>query len=332
LQNSKKLIQSIGIPFTALLSVIFGLLLISFPIGLFVVFESNIGDDIYFDFPLTHLELFEGTALYQSPIDISIGDVFVILWSFYAVLFVISILGPKHGFFKSLSSIISLGKFDLEKNYMFGITKWFSILVLISTLINFIQEEFGIVTVPPLGENDLIQFFYVSLAPLLEEFGFRLILIGIPLFVIYSHKSSAKYFIKCLWNPSTLHIYDSKKAIFLIVFVGIIFGFAHIALGESWSEGKFAQAAASGIILGWVYLRYGFVASLLIHWATNYFIFSYVFAMSEITGISVESAISHSMISTLEIILVVTGIVSIAIVIMNFFNSKKDERSKTKLL
>ena len=81
-----------------------------------------------------------------------------------------------------------------------------------------------------------------------------------------------------------------------------------------------------------LFSSYGLITAILIHWATNYFIFSYVFAMSEITGISVESAISHSMISTLEIILVVTGIVSIAIVIMNFFNSKKDERSKTKLL
>ena len=57
--------------------------------------------------------------------------------------------------------------------------KWLSILILISALINYIQEGFGIVTVPPLGENNLIQFFYVSLAPLIEEFGFRLILIGI---------------------------------------------------------------------------------------------------------------------------------------------------------
>ena len=165
-----------------------------------------------------------------------------ILWTFYVVIFVIALLGPKHGFLKSLSSIISFGKYDDKSNYLIGITTWFSILILISVLINFIQEGFGIVTVPPHADNDLIQFFYVSLAPLTEEFGFRLILIGIPLFAIYYHKSSIKYFIKCLWNPGTLDIHDYKKAIFLIVFVGIVFGFAHIAIGESWSEGKFAYA------------------------------------------------------------------------------------------
>ena len=323
MQNSNKILQALGIPFTALLSVIFGLLLVSFPIGIFVVFESEIGGDINYEYPLTHLDLFDGTEMYQAPIDVSIGDVFVILWTFYVVIFVIAILGPKHGFLKSLSSIISFGKYDTKSNYLIGITSWFSILILISALINFVQEGFGIVITPPPVDNDLIQFFYVSLAPLVEEFGFRLILIGIPLFAIYSHKSSVKYFIKCLWNPNALDIHDSKKAIFLIVFVGIVFGFAHIALGESWSEGKFAQAATSGIILGWVYLRYGFVASLMIHWATNYFVFSYANFISQLNFISIEDAFSHSLMSSLELLFLVTGALSISILFIHRFYSKK---------
>ena len=328
MQNSNRIFQSLGIPYTALLSVVFGLLLASFPIGIFVVFDSDIGDDINFDYPITHLTIFDGTDLYQSDIGVSIGDVFVILWIFYAILFVISILGPKYGFFKSLSSTISFGRFDYESNYMIGITKWLSILVLISILINFVQEGFGIVTVPPLGDNDLIQFFYVSFAPLIEEFGFRLILIGIPLFALYSSRSSITYFFKCLWNPNTLNIYDSKKALFLIVFVGVLFGFAHIALGDSWSEGKFAQAAAGGIILGWVYLRYGFVASLLIHWATNYFVFSYAYFISQINFISVENAFSHSLMSSLELLLLLSGISSVSILIARKFFSKQKSNLK----
>jgi len=323
LQNSNKILQALGIPFTALLSVLFGLLLVSFPIGIFVVFESEIGGDINYEYPLTHLELFDGTEMYQAPIDVSIGDMFVILWTFYVVIFVIAILGPKHGFLKSLSPIISFGKYNPKSNYLISVITWFSILILISILINFVQEQFGIVTISPPADNDLIQFFYVSIAPLVEEFGFRLILIGIPVFVIYSHKSSAKYFIKCLWNPDTLDIHDSKKAIFLIVFVGIIFGFAHVALGESWSEGKFAQASASGIILGWVYLRYGFVVSLLVHWATNYFVFSYANFISQLNFISIEAAFSHSLMSSLELLLLVTGVLSISILLVSKFYSKK---------
>jgi len=324
LQHSNKILQALGIPFTALLSVIFGLLLVSFPIGIFVVFESEIGGDINYEYPLTNLELFEGTEMYQTPIDVSIGDVFVVLWTFYIVIFVIAILGPKQGFLKSLSSIISFGKYSPQSNYLIGVITWFSILILISVLINFVQEGFGIAIIPPPVDNDLIQFFYVNLSPLVEEFGFRLVLIGIPLFAIYSHKSSVKYFFKCLWNPTNLDIHDSKKAIFLIVFVGIIFGFAHIALGESWSDGKFAQAATSGIILGWVYLRYGFVATLLIHWATNYFIFSYANFVSQLNFISLEDAFSHSLMSSLELLFLITGALSISILFVYRFYSKKE--------
>ena len=43
----------------------------------------------------------------------------------------------------------------------------------------------------------------------------------------------------------------------------LLFGFAHIAFADSWSEGKFAQATAGGLILGWVYVRYGFIVSLV---------------------------------------------------------------------
>ena len=324
MQVSNKILQSIGIPFTALLSVIFGLLLVSFPIGIYVFFNTDVGGDINFEFPLTHLELFAGTEFYQSPLDVSIGDAFIVLWTFYLVLFVIAILGPRRDFFKTLSPIISLCRYDTRVNYMIGIIKWFSILILISTLINFVQERIGLEIVPPFAENDLIQFFYVTLAPIVEEFGFRLLLVGIPLFVMYSARPSLKYFARCLWSPANLDIHDAKKAFLLVIFVGVLFGFAHIAFGDSWSNGKFAQAAASGIILGWVYLRYGFVASIMIHWAANYFVFSYANFISQLNAISIEDAFSHSLMSTLEILLLTAGVFSITVLCVNRFYSKKE--------
>jgi hypothetical protein len=322
LQNRNKILQLFGIPFTALLSIIFGLLVISFPIGIYIVFETDIGDDINYDYPVTHLDIFRETSFYQSSFELSIGDVFVVLWMFYLAIFVFSILGPKQNFLKSISSLISVGKYDVKLNYMFAITKWLSILVLISALINFIQESFGIITVPPLGDNNLIQFFYVSLAPLLEEFIFRILLVGIPLFALYSGRASLSYFLKCLWTPSSLNILDTKKALFVIIFVGVAFGFAHIAFGDSWSEGKFTQATIGGIILGWVYFRYGFVASLLIHWATNYFIFAYAHFISQINYVSLETAFSNPFMFTLELLFLSSGILAVFILILNKFYLK----------
>ena len=327
MQSLNNSIQLIGIPFTALLSVVFGLLLVSFPVGIYVVFESEIGGDINYEYPFTDLHLFNDTILQQIPINVSVGDAFVVLWMFYLVVFVIAVLGPRQRFLKTLSGIISRGEQQqshVQLNYMVGVTKWLSILVLISAIIDLVQTSLlGIEIIPPLpladAENHLIQFFYISLAPLIEEFGFRLLLIGIPLFLIYSKKASIKYFIRCLWNPHILNIDNSKKAIILIVVVGVVFGMSHIIFEGSWSEGKFAQATAGGIILGWAYLRYGFVAALLIHWATNYFVFSYGYFIAEINAISIDEVFSHSFMATIEIILLASGIFSISVLIINKF-------------
>jgi len=320
----ENILHGIGIPFSALTSVIFGLMIVSFPLGAYAIFNSDIGDDIDYNFPLEKFDIFIAGVNIQLPLEYEIGDLFVIAWSIFIILFVISFLGPKKNLVKSISDILSSGKNSFSDNYMINIIKWFSILVLISAIITIIQESFGIITEPPDTANDLILFLQISLAPITEEIGFRLILIGIPLFLIYSHKSSIKFFLKSLWNPySNLHIYENRKAIALIIGVGIFFGVAHVISGEPWSSGKILQASIGGIILGWVYFRYGLAAAIILHWATNYFIYSYLFLISEINEISVQNATNHSMIGTFEIILIISGIISSAMIILNYQNSKK---------
>ncbi len=324
MSNLENIIHGVGIPFSALTSVIFGLMIVSFPLGAYAIFNSEIGDDIDYNFPLEKFDMFLAGINLQFPLEYEIGDIFITVWSIFIILFVISFLGPKKNFMKTISDILSNGKNSFSDNYMINIIKWFSILVLISAVITIIQESFGIVTEPPDTANDLILFLQISLAPITEEIGFRLILIGIPLFLIYSHKSSIRFFFKSLWNPySNLHVYEKRKAIALIIGVGIFFGIAHVISGEPWTDGKILQASIGGIILGWVYFRYGLAAAIILHWATNYFIYSYLFLISEINGISVQNATTHSMIGTFEIILIVSGIISSVMVLLNYKNSKK---------
>ena len=324
MSHLENILHGIGIPFSALTSVIFGLMIVSFPLGAYAIFNSDIGDDIDYNFPLEKFDIFIAGVNLQLPLEYEIGDLFVIAWSIFIILFIISFLGPKKNLVKSISDILSSGKYSFSDNYMINIIKWFSILVLISSIITIVQESFGVITKPPDTTNDLILFLQISLAPITEEIGFRLILIGIPLFLIYSHKSSIKFFLKSLWNPySNLHIYENRKAIALIIGVGIFFGVAHVISGEPWSNGKILQASIGGIILGWVYFRYGLAAAIILHWATNYFIYSYLFLISEINEISVQNATNHSMIGTFEIILIISGIISSAMIILNYQNSKK---------
>ena len=210
--DQNKLMQALGIPFSALISVIFGLMILSFPIGAYVVFNSNIGDGIGYDFPMDGLDFFPAGIGFEIPIQFELGDIFIGFWCIFVIIFSISLFGPKANFLKSLSPIMSEGKYDSSSNYLVSVIKWFTILIVISGIIEFIQSSFGIIIEPPVQSEVLIQFFGVTVAPITEEIGFRVMLIGIPLFFMYSQKTSIKLFFKSLWHPSrTLHIFESKK-------------------------------------------------------------------------------------------------------------------------
>ena len=325
--NLDNILHGIGIPLSALTSVIFGMMVLSFPLGTYVVFNSSIGDDIDHSFPLEQFDIFIAGINLGIPFDFEIGDMFIVFWSIFLILFIITFLGPKYSFLKSINLLLNKQTTDSDSNYLVNIIKWFSIIVVISGVINFIQESFGVTTLPPEYTNDLTLFLAITISPITEELGFRVMLIGIPLFLIFAHKSSFGFFFRSLWHPyRNLHIMQHKRAISIIIAVGLFFGLAHIITGEPWSEGKFAQATISGIIIGWVYYRYGLISAILVHWATNYFIYSYIFFISDLNQISIQSVLSNSMIGTFEIILVITGVLSIAMITINYFNTKNHKK------
>ena len=326
-----RILQVLGIPHGALMSVIFCMMILSFPVGVYVVFNSEIGDDITYEYPMDSLGLFLAGIGFDVPVEFELGDGFIVIWCIFLVLFTVAMFGPKKNFVNVLQSIISEGKYQTQDNYMVVTVKWFSILVIVSGSIITLQEFFGVFVEQPEASNQLVQFFGVSLAPLIEEFGFRVVLIGLPLFAFYSHRPSFRLLVKSLWRPfQNLQSVNVKSALILIVVVGIFFGIAHVISGEPWSAGKFAQAASSGIIIGWVYFRYGLAPAILIHWATNYFIFSYAYIVADINQISIEDAFTNSLLGTLEIMLIVTGSISIAVLVLNYMFSKFST-SKMKL-
>ena len=323
LQN--KIYQCIGIPHTALISIILFLMILSFPIGAYLVFNSEIGDDITYEYPMNDLNVFLAGVGFQVPVEFELGDGFIVLWCLFLILFAVAIFGPKKNFVNVLQSIISAGKYhQLQDSYIITAIKWFSILVVVSGVIISVQEFFGISVEKIEAPNQLVQFFQLLLAPLIEEIGFRVILIGLPLFALYSYKSSLRLFVKSLWRPSHhLRITDLKKPLLIIIIVGIFFGVSHVITGETWSAGKFAQATVSGLIIGWVYFRYGLAPAILIHWATNYFVYSYAYIVADINKIPVETAFTHSLLYTLELMLIATGVISIVILALNYIFLKK---------
>ena len=324
MSSQNKILQGLAIPHTALISVIFCLMVLSFPTGAYLVFNSEIGDDVTYEYPMDSLSLFLAGIGFEVPVKFELGDGFVVIWCTFLILFTAAIFGPKKNFVAVLQSMISEGRYKIQDSYIVTVIKWFSILVIVSGSIIGVQEFIGISVEQPEAPNQLIQFFDISLAPIIEELGFRVVLIGLPLFMLYSHKPSFKFLVKSLWWPwQNLRNVNMKKALLLIVIVGVLFGAAHIFSDEAWSAGKLAQAIASGIIIGWVYFRYGLVPAILIHWATNYFVFSYGYIVADINQISIGDAFSHSLLNTLELMLIVTGIISVTVLVLNYVYSKR---------
>ena len=316
----------IAIPYSALTSVIFGMMIISFPVGAYVVFNSNLGKEINFQYPLDGVNIFLGGIGFNLPIHFEIGDGFIAMWCLYLVLFTISLTGSQRSLMKALSLVMIEGWHNIKNNALLSMITWFSILIVFSLIIDFIQHGFGINIEPPSSsQNRLVQFFQVTTSPLTEEIGFRVLLIGLPLFAIFSHKASLKHFFRTLWHPSkNLDITNNKKVIALILTVAIFFGAAHIISGTPWSTGKFAQATAAGIIIGWVYFRYGFAPAILIHWATNYFIFSYAYFISEMTQSPITDKFSDPFSNTLEALLLIAGSIAIVGMTLNYIKSRKE--------
>jgi len=300
-------------------------MILSFPIGLYVMFNSEIGKDINYQYPIDGLDLFFGGIGYKVPISFEMGDAFIIAWAVFLILFSISYFGPEDSLLRTLSNLMSRGWRNLKGNALVNMMAWFSILILSSVIIEMIQQSFGIKIESPQSNNNLIRFFQLSISPLTEELGFRVLLIGIPLFLIYSHVPSWKIFFKSLWRPSKyLLIENYKKPMILIVTIGLFFGASHIISGTPWSPGKMSQATVAGIIIGWVYVRYGFAPAVLIHWVTNYSLFSYLFFISNLSQSPTINESSNPFSNTLELIIIITGIIAITIKILSRIESRKN--------
>ncbi len=324
--HTDKIIRVLSIPYSAFISVIFGIMIISFPIGAYLVFDSDIGKNINYQYPLDGLNFFVAGIGYKMPISFELGDAFIIAWSIYVVLFSVTLVGPLGSFTRTLTDIMSEGWRGVRENGLVNMITWFSILILSSVVIDFIQTGFGIKIEPPQFQNGLVQFFQMTASPLTEEMGFRVLLIGVPLFLIFSYHASWKLFFKSLWNPARyLHITDYKKTIVIIITVGIFFGAAHIVSGTPWSPGKITQATIAGIMIGWVYVRYGLGPAILVHWATNYFVYSYLFFIATSGQVPLSSEISNPFSDMLEQLLLVTGALAIAIKIFRHLKERQEK-------
>lgn len=301
--------------YAAVLGILFALMVLAFPLGAYVVFNTELGSAITHEFPLESFYMFFAGLPVDLPIHNQLGEIFIVLWSFYLLFFAILMLSPKKNILQSLVGTVR-GEDVSKDNALHMIIIWFAVLLVVSKALEFVQQSAGIGIGSVEFANPLIHFFNITAAPLREELGFRVILVGIPAYIMLAKRRSISSFFKTLWYPSNhtyFNPYTRRKVFMLITFSAILFGIAHLFFGGGWSYGKITQAMIGGWIIGWLYYRYGLHAAILLHWSTNYFIFSYGYFGKTVWGFSESSTSNNPLLGGIDFLLTIAGIIAIAL-------------------
>lgn len=298
--------------YAALIGIIFGFMVLAFPFGAYVVFNTELGDTLTHEFPLSDY-LFITVIPVDLPFTLQLGEYFIFFWCLYLFFFALLMFGPKRNILQSLVGMVEK-KEESRSNALQMVILWLAVLFVFSQGLELILEPLGVGTGSIEYPNQLLQFFDVTAAPLREELGFRVLLVGLPAFLMLGQEHSWRNFLKTLWNPARhLNPVNMKSVYILITITAVLFGLAHIFFGGGWSYGKVPQAAIGGWILGWLYYRYGLPAAVMLHWSTNYFAFSYGYFGSTVWGFSPDNTDGNPFLGSIDMVLTITGIMAIAI-------------------
>ena len=302
--------------YSAIIGTIFVLMILSFPLGAYVIFNTELGSNITDEIPLDSFYIFLGGLAVDLPVKNELGEMFIIIWCFYLFFFAILMLGPTKNILQSLVKGQGGNEHAHRDNALLMVILSLAVLLVISKALEIVQQSVGVSTGAVEFSNPLIQFFNITAAPIREELGFRVVLIGIPAYIILAKRHSLAYFFKTLWYPNrhiVNHRNTCKDMYLLITLSAIIFGLAHLFYGGGWSYGKITQAMIGGWIIGWLYYRYGLHSAILMHWSTNYFIYSYGYFGNTVWGFSENITSDNPLLGGIDLLLTIAGIITIGI-------------------
>ncbi len=289
------------------------LMLASFPAGLYTVFGTSISKNYTASSPVHSLNYDIVFSVLNVPLTGTLGGLFGVFLAVY-LSFLILAARQGAGFLRALRASVSDGYVALFSNPLAAMIVVLGALSLATDLLDTLQVGAGIPTGNLTGDPFLLLVEF-GLAPLLEESAFRLILIGLPVFVmalLLFRTSSPTRVVKVLWRPSAAwdveeddevrHTFEDAgvsvfqgssplvRALKPVVYVflvlsSIIFGYAHFSSGSGWGPGKISEAALAGLALGYLYVKYGFHTNVLLHWTINYVGSIYSFLAMGLWGI-----------------------------------------------
>jgi membrane protease YdiL (CAAX protease family) len=286
-------------PFGVVLIVVFAFLLVftaalvlaSFPAGLYAVFVGHLSNQFSFD-TVSRPYMYVGPFFQWLPFTASVGTTFLALTAVYLGMLTLSWrqgTSPR----AALSASLTGGAGRLFTSPFLVAIISIGFLTFTATLLDALSNASGF----PVGSlptvDPLAQFLGLAVAPLVEELGFRLMIIG-AVAVVISLGRPSKDLLRVLWRPSVAFEREGARKETTLVLAAalalssLVFGYAHVAAG--WDVGKLFEASYGGVVLGYLYIKYGFHMAVLCHWGIDYFGSAFAFFGQAAYGIPWNSS------------------------------------------
>ncbi|MEM3386694.1 MAG: CPBP family glutamic-type intramembrane protease [Nitrososphaerales archaeon] len=293
------------IVFLAQLIIFLLLFTLSFPLGVYVAL-TFFGSGSEHTLQTIPFFIF-GLAL---PIKVQVDALTLLFYLIALYLFFVYIAAksPLENPIQAFRSIYHKGIIFVQTNTLATVCTVFAPLLLVNVVLEYVQTIFGVSTGSlPRGEP-LLDFVLLTYAPLSEEFGFRLTLIGFAASLIPLYYGDFKSALYSLWRPSAYFSYRNLRVKSLlnslIVFSAFMFSSAHVIYGGGWEFGKIIPSFVAGLCLGWLYVRWGFHAAVLLHLLFNYFAGSFDYFAELVASSSILDFVSFTVYSLGVIVLI----------------------------
>jgi hypothetical protein len=227
------------------------------------------------------ITLFATLFTFQIPVSFSFGELFLALWTIYLIFFAMAMNGPLRNVLGAMKDVSVKGVRAIFENSMFATLLVFPVVVWVTVALSLLEQAGGVSTGSLPTVDPLLQMVELTLAPLREELGFRVIPIGLATLLILFSRGRIRDGLLALWHPSRYLKKNDTPAQYkrnlstIYVMIGIsavLFGLAHVLLGAGWGPGKILSAAVAGVGLAGLYYFYGLPAAVLLHWSIDYFL------------------------------------------------------------
>ena len=277
--------------FVALLGVTIVLVAFSFPAGVYSVFSGKLSQNVTYNTPIQPY-FWIGPAVAFAPFIVSAGAWFALFTAIY-ILFLLYALQQKEHFWSSTRAAFSTGFDALMSSPFIVIIVSIGFLTFTSSIIDILVTSTGAPIGGPTGDP-LALLLGFAYAPLVEEIGFRVILIGTVAFIL-SYGRPWRMALSALWRPSkAIEGFAVGSGASVIIwaatsFSAVTFGACHVVCGNTWDIGKLPEAIYGGFVLGYLYVRYGLHVAVLAHWGVDFFGSVYAFFGQAAYGIPWDS-------------------------------------------